>query len=75
MPFDPNLAERLKRSMPAADGLAESRLFGGCGYFLHGNMCCGVHREHYLFRLGLEGMASQRQAAPRGRTGARSMSV
>ena len=64
MPFDPHLAERLKRSMPAANGLAESRMFGGFGYFLNGNMCCGVHREHYLFRLGVDGMEAQRLAAP-----------
>ena len=59
MPFDPNLAERLKRALPNRKDLSETRMFGGFGFMLNGNMCCGVHRERYMLRLGADGLAGQ----------------
>ena len=55
MPYDDQLAARLKTAMPEREGLEETRMFGGFGYLLRGNMCCGVHREHFMFRLGIDG--------------------
>ncbi len=29
-------------------------MFGGLGFFLHGNMCCGVHKGRLILRLGID---------------------
>ena len=58
MPFDPGLATRLEQVIsdhfPHQDGLAESRMFGGFGYLLNGNMCLGIHKDTLIVRVGLE---------------------
>lgn len=58
MPFDDQLAERLRRlvkkSFGDQAGLAETRMFGGFGYLLHGNMCLGIHKDTLMLRVGVE---------------------
>lgn len=51
MAFDEQLAERIRTQLGKRPGLAEKRMFGGIGFLLHGNMCCGVHREALIVRL------------------------
>lgn len=38
-------------------------MFGGLGFLLHGNMCCGVHKERLILRLGQDvaGVALKKQ--------------
>jgi|SRR5690242_11543588 TfoX/Sxy family transcriptional regulator of competence genes len=51
MAFDEQLAERIRTYLGKRSGLAERRMFGGIGFLLNGNMCCGVHREALIVRL------------------------
>ncbi len=56
MPFDPGLAERLQQVMTRhfaqISGLTETRMMGGFGYLLNGNMCAGIHKDSLIIRIG-----------------------
>lgn len=54
MPYDPGLAARLTEIVPKDIGLHETRMFGGFGYMLNGNMCFGIHKDNLLVRVGLD---------------------
>ena len=54
MPYDELLARRVKPLVARQVGFEEKKMFGGIGYLLHGNMCCGVWREFFIARVGLE---------------------
>lgn len=54
MPFDPGLAARLEKVMAGIPNSKETRMFGGFGYMLNGNMCVGIHKETLIVRVGLE---------------------
>jgi TfoX/Sxy family transcriptional regulator of competence genes len=58
MPFDEGLAARLEevvlRDFQHVGGLVETRIFGGFGYLLHGNMCVGIHKDTLIIRAGPE---------------------
>jgi len=58
MPFDPGLAERLEEVITSRfshiDRLTETRMFGGFGYLLRGNMCLGIHKDTLIVRVGVE---------------------
>lgn len=51
MAFDEQLAERVRGGLGAAAGLSEKKMFGGIGFLLNGNMCCGVHGKSLIVRL------------------------
>jgi hypothetical protein len=55
MAFDENLAARLRAHLGKRTGVTERQMFGGIIYMLQGNMCCGVHRDALIARLGPEG--------------------
>lgn len=40
--------------MPNIPGLTETRMMGGFGYLLHGNMCVGIHKDTLIIRVGVE---------------------
>lgn len=56
MPFDEGLAVRLEeiicRDFSHVGGLTETRMFGGFGYLLNGNMCLGIHKDTLIIRVG-----------------------
>ncbi len=58
MPFDPGLAERLEEIITSRfshiSGLTETRMFGGFGYLLSGNMCLGIHKDTLIVRVGVD---------------------
>ncbi len=58
MAFDPGLAERLETLVATRSsnisGLVETRMFGGFGYLLNGNMCVGIHNDTLIIRVGEE---------------------
>ena len=62
MPFDEGLATRLedvvRNEFDAVNGLEETRMFGGFGYLLNGNMCVGIHKDTLIIRVGAETAAS-----------------
>lgn len=57
MPFDVGLATRLEEVITSrfdhVNGLTETRMFGGFGYLLNGNMCVGIHKDTLMIRVGV----------------------
>ncbi len=51
MAFDPTLAERIRARLQRQPGLSEKKMFGGIGFLLNGNMCCGVLGKEMIVRL------------------------
>ena len=54
MPFDPVLAKSLSPWFENEPDAIETRMFGGFGYLINGNMCVGIHKESLILRVGVE---------------------
>ena len=54
MPFDQDIADRLIPLLDHKPGMSVMRMMGGFGYLCYGNMCCGVHKNFLMLRLGPE---------------------
>lgn len=54
MAFDENLAARIRAHLAKRPRVAERKMFGGIIFMLRGNMCCGVHHDALIARLGPE---------------------
>ena len=58
MPYDPGLAARLEEMVnhkfAQEKGFSETRMMGGFGYLLNGNMCFGIHKNSLIIRVGTE---------------------
>ena len=52
MTFDETLAARIRRLLGKRAGVVEKKMFGGVTFMLRGNMCCGVHRDALIARVG-----------------------
>jgi TfoX/Sxy family transcriptional regulator of competence genes len=51
MPYDLDLARRIRARMEGLPALEEKKMFGGVGFLLHGNMACGVHKNSMIVRV------------------------
>lgn len=54
MAFDPDLAERLSGLCADWPGAEETRMFGGFGYLLNGNLCIGIYKDMLVVRVGAD---------------------
>lgn len=54
MPYNTELAERLKNILLGRSAMEEKKMFGGIGWMLNGNMCVGVYQDWLLIRIGEE---------------------
>ncbi len=54
MPFDEDLARRLREQLAGRTGVTEKAMFGGKAFFVDGNMCVGVIRDKLVARVGPE---------------------
>jgi TfoX/Sxy family transcriptional regulator of competence genes len=54
MAYDKELAQRVREIVAAHPGLVEKAMFGGLGFMLQGNMCCGVLNDELVVRVGPE---------------------
>jgi TfoX/Sxy family transcriptional regulator of competence genes len=54
MPYNQNLAQRIRTVLGDRPGLVEKKMFGGVGFILHGNMACGVHGGSLMVRVGAD---------------------
>ena len=54
MPYDEGLAERVRELLEERPDLTERKMFGGIGFMLGGNMCCGVLGDELVVRLAAE---------------------
>jgi TfoX/Sxy family transcriptional regulator of competence genes len=52
MPYDEDLAARVRHSLHGTPGLTERQMFGGITFLLHRHMCCGVINHDLVLRLG-----------------------
>ena len=52
MPVDAELQARVREYLRGTDGIAETRMTGGAGFTLHGNLLCGVMGDELLVRIG-----------------------
>jgi hypothetical protein len=58
MAYDEQLARRVRPLLARRKGFAEKKMFGGVGYFLHGNICVGVWKEYLIARIGPDAYAA-----------------
>ena len=67
MPYDPELADRMRGALRRWRGIEEKKMFGGYCWMLNGNMLCGVEVGRFMFRVGkeLEAKALARKGASR----------
>lgn len=54
MPYDEKLADRVRDMLAERSGVKEQKMFGGVGFMLGGNMCCGVHGNELIVRVSPE---------------------
>jgi len=54
MPFDEDLARRLREHLSDRSGVTERGMFGGTAFFVDGNLCVGVIRDELVARVGPE---------------------
>lgn len=52
MAFDETLAGGVRALLTGRDDISEKRMFGGLTFLLGGHMCCGVHGQELILRLG-----------------------
>jgi TfoX/Sxy family transcriptional regulator of competence genes len=52
MPVDTELQARIREHLRGTDGIGETRITGGAGFTLHGNLLCGVMGDELLVRIG-----------------------
>ena len=57
MAYDERLAERTRETLADRGDVTERKMFGGIGFMVAGNMCCGVQGEDLIARVGEEGHA------------------
>ena len=51
MPYDEELAERVREVLDQRRGVIEMKMFGGIGFMLRGNMAVGVHGDDLIARV------------------------
>ena len=54
MPYDANLAERVRQVVKTLKIVEEKRMFGGVAFFVNGHITVGVWKEMLIARLGVE---------------------
>jgi hypothetical protein len=52
MADDENLAATIRSVLGRRRNLVEKKMFGGVGFLLDGNICCGAWKEFLILRLG-----------------------
>ena len=52
MPFDEDLAARIRDALTRTRGVEQKKMFGGVVFLLHGNMLVGVWKDALVARLG-----------------------
>lgn len=52
MAYSRDLADRIRDELTAEKDLTDREMFGGIGFMLGGNMCCGVIGDDLIVRVG-----------------------
>ena len=72
MPYDEDLADRLRALLAGRPEVREQKMFGGLCFMLNGNMACGILGSEMVVRVGrenLEHALSQPHSRPFDMTG------
>ena len=54
MPFDEELAARVRERLRGRRDVVERKMFGGLAFLLRGHMCCGIIERDLMVRVGKE---------------------
>ncbi len=57
MPYDENLANRIRAVLSGDTRFTERKMFGGLAFMLSGNMACGVLGDTLMARVGPDAYA------------------
>lgn len=57
MAFDQRAADRIRSVIGRKRGFSELKMFGGIGFLLNGNVCCGVWKDSLILRVGPDAYA------------------
>ncbi|HEX9515941.1 MAG TPA: TfoX/Sxy family protein [Streptosporangiaceae bacterium] len=52
MPYDEDLADRVRDAMPGGTDVTERKMFGGLAFLLNGHMFAGIVGSELMVRLG-----------------------
>ena len=52
MPYDEELADRVREVLSARERLTERKMFGGIAFMVAGNMACGIVGDDLMVRVG-----------------------
>lgn len=52
MPYRDATLKLVRQVLKRPKSFVEKRMFGGVGFLLNGNMCCGVWKEFLILRVG-----------------------
>ena len=52
MPYNDDLATRVRAALGSLPGVTEKKMFGGLAFMLNGNMCVGVTSDDLMVRVG-----------------------
>lgn len=52
MPYDPQLADKVRSQLSVHKQSREQLMMGGIVFLLRGNLCCGVDRNDLIVRVG-----------------------
>jgi TfoX/Sxy family transcriptional regulator of competence genes len=55
MPYNEDLAARIRALLKRRKGITEKKMFGGLAFMANGHMSCGVNADTLMLRLGNEG--------------------
>ena len=72
MAYNQQLASRMRSILLTRPGIIEKNMFGGIGFLLRGNMCCGIWKDLLVVRLSPEESAKalkQKHVRPMDITG------
>lgn len=58
MPYDEELAERVRFLLRERHDVVEKKMFGGIGFLLAGNMCVAIWKDSLIARVGPEAYAA-----------------
>jgi hypothetical protein len=57
MPYDEELANRLRPLLRGDYSVVEKKMFGGLAFMVNGHMCCGAVRSDLVVRIGPDSFA------------------
>lgn len=66
MAYDLALADRIRKLLAKHEAVTEKKMFGGVGFLVNGNLCCGVQKRDLIVRIAPDQTASMlRQSGAR----------